>query len=478
MMRWLTALVIPLVLAGCGPLAPRSGTERSEAPASSQSDVAPPPLEYASSEALLILQQNYSAQGLGWNQLDGVAENGADVEATLTAQGFNVEVVRDRTTEQLRQDISSFLNRTRNQDQLNPASFTRALIYYAGHGANSSGSGRLMGYLVPIDTPVEDRDPQGFLRLALPVDWLAEQANGSTARHTMLVLDSCFSSSIFGTRSSPRLRDFEEMEDLRRRGVFVLTASDVETPDRSPFTPAFLDAIRGAADVEIGRPRDGLVTASEIGLYVRNRVLDSAQNGGKRFGTPAFSPLSGFGDMMFGPPARQRIAPAQTESAQAVVQMADVFSRPLGENEEPRLSACSGFEHLGLPETRPDNRVPITVCYFRKDADGTRVIDALAGARIPFDAPPARLTSLRSGAAPATNMIACGQDVPGAAVRAAALALHDAGVQIRGVAQLQEGAARRRNELQILTSGQRANRPPLTREQLAAIESCPVNLSN
>lgn len=473
-MRWLITAVCVLTLVACG--------ERRDAGSGGNPPPPPPPaieapaLDYASSEALVIVQQNYSRVGEGWNQLDGAADDGAMVAEALRAQGFSVEIANDLTLQQMRDRISAFLSRQRESNPLSPASFTRAIVYFAGHGANNRATGRTMGYLVPIDAPLANRDD--FHLRALPLDWLRDQAAGSTARHTMLVLDSCFSSSIFGSRGAVRPRDPSELEQLRQRGVFVLTASDIETPDRGHFTEAFVRAIRGAADFDFGRGRDGLVTATEIGPYIREEINAARQtNRNAIFGTPGFSTIGlSPGDMMFGPPAALRVSSIVSEEvADLRRDMAELFSRPLREGETPILSPCSGFE---TPAAVQDGRVPVTICYFRKDADGTRVSDALAAARIPFDMPPARLTSLINGEAPSTNMIACGADVPGASIRQLALTLHDAGITIRAVGALVQGAAQRRNELQVLTSAARASRPPLTRAQLEAITNCPTMLQN
>jgi hypothetical protein len=429
------------------------------------------------------LQQNYSARGLGWNQLDGVAENGAQVKAALERQGFSVRVVQDATGAQLREAISSFLHEPRDQAPADPNSLTRALIYFAGHGANSTDSGRLMGYLVPVDAPSPDRttaQPAGarFVDLALPVDWLRDQAMQSTARHTLIVLDSCFSSSILGSRSTIRPPSFSTMDEFRRRAVYVLTASDVETPDRGPFTPAFVEAISGAADLSIGGPPDGLVTASEVGIYVKNRVLDSP----RAHGTPSFAPIfapndPSVGEMMFGPPAVGRVAASTSASTQATIQMAQLFSRPLRAGEHPILDPCTGMP----PNARqtPEGQVPITVCYFRKDGDATRVSDALSHAHIPFDAPPAILHVLNpDGSALSTNRIGCGADAPIEAVRQTALTLFDAGVSLRAIGPIAKYAERRRNQIQVLTDLDYASFRPLTRDQIAAMSSCTSMLHN
>lgn len=451
LVRAAACALMAMALAACGqlpgaPASPAAPATQAEAPAGE-----PVAITYASSEALLILGADYGRQRLGWNQLDQVPVNGRQVRAALEAQGFTVTELNDPTSAQLRAAITEFTHRQRN-----PSALTRAVIYYAGHGATSLDpqSQRVMGYIVPLDAADPERDINNFRTNAVPMSWVKEEVLASTARHTLLVFDSCFSSSIFSTRSNIRPRSFQALEELSRRGVHILTASDVETPDAGPFTQSFIDAIQGAADSSTRRvPSDGLVTAFEIGTYVRNAVLDSREG----YGTPGFSPVDGVGEMMFTPDlsAESRAVLIQPEGVTRAQEVAEIFER----------------------ETPEGTFLPVDVVYYRKDGDGTRVTDALARARVPFQTPATPLR-IPEGARSTTavNAIACSPDVPGPAVRFVALALHDAGIPLRAV--VTAGRARTANLIQVYTSGQRAANPPLTRAQLEAIDACPASLQN
>lgn len=450
-LRAALCVLAALALAACG----QSQSAAPASPAAPATEAAAPgervSVTYASSEALLILGADYGRQRLGWNQLDQVPVNGRQVQAALEAQGFTVTVLNDPTSAQMRAAITEFTHRQRD-----PNALTRAVIYYAGHGATSLDpqSQRVMGYIVPLDAADPDRDINNFRANAVPMSWVKEEALASTARHTLLVFDSCFSSSIFSMRSGMRSRSFQAIEELSRRGVHILTASDVETPDAGPFTQAFVDAIAGGADVATPRvPADGIVTALEVGIFVKNAVLDSRQS----YGTPGFSPVDGVGEIMFSPDLtpEARAVLIQPEGVARALEVAEIFER---------RNADGTF-------------TPVDVVYYRKDGDGTRVTDALSRARVPFQTPAATLRVPEGmRATTAVNAIACSSDVPGPALRFVALALHDAGIPLRAI--VTAGRTRTPNLIQVYTSARRATNAPLTRAQLEAIEACPASLQN
>ncbi|MEE8435336.1 MAG: caspase family protein, partial [bacterium] len=144
---------------------------------------------FKESHALIIGVSDYRA---GWPKLPGVKSDVVAVKAALESHGFDVEVVEDPTSEQLTRAFSSFINRHgRKKD-------TRLVFYYAGHGHTQKMSyGDDMGYIVPVDAPNPNRDPDGFLAAALDMQQIEVYAKRIQARHALFLFDSCFSGSIF-----------------------------------------------------------------------------------------------------------------------------------------------------------------------------------------------------------------------------------------------------------------------------------------
>ena len=192
----------------------------------------------------------------------------------------------------------------------------RVLFYFAGHGIAADGDDGPAGYLVPADA-----DPMD-LKTLVPMTELQDALQALPCRHLLLILDCCFSGAF---QWASRMRAIGSLMPKRiykeRFDRFVLDpawqvitsaaydqkAMDVlqgrATGDRgfartaageahSPFALALFDALAGDADFRTGREGDGVITATEVYAYVRDRVepatLDVGQN--KRQ-TPGFFPL-------------------------------------------------------------------------------------------------------------------------------------------------------------------------------------------
>lgn len=171
----------------------------------------------------------------------------------------------------------------------------RLLVYFAGHGTEMSGpGGEPEYYLVPQDARPDDRD--SFLPMRLVRDALLKLK----CRHLLLVLDCCFAGG-FG-----RMRSFDDLPPkiYRQRFDFyvsspawqvIASAAHDETAldtaggyvfgrraigaetEHSPFASALFEALEGQADVnpasQEGEPAgDGLITAAELYVWIRDRV--------------------------------------------------------------------------------------------------------------------------------------------------------------------------------------------------------------
>ena len=190
------------------------------------------------------------------------------------------------------------------------------LFYFAGHGIAADGDDGPAGYLVPADADPTD------LKTLIPMAELQDALQALPCRHLLLILDCCFSGAFqwaSRTRAIGSLMPKRIYKERFDRFVFdrawqVITSAaydqkalDVlqgratgdrglaETPAgeaHSPFALALFDALAGDADFRTGREGDGVITATEVYAYVRDRVepetLDAGQ--GKRQ-TPGFFPL-------------------------------------------------------------------------------------------------------------------------------------------------------------------------------------------
>ena len=191
----------------------------------------------------------------------------------------------------------------------------RILVYFAGHGIAMDGDDGPAGYLVPQDARPDDR------RTFLPMTDLSGWLDRLPCRHLLLVLDCCFAGA-FRWSSTRDLGAVPEVLHKERYDRFIrdpawqvitsaaydqkaldvlsgaaigLRAPAAAAGGHSPFAAAFLRALEGEADLypraAPGRPSgDGVITATELYLYLRGCVEDEADGDGHRQ-TPGLWPL-------------------------------------------------------------------------------------------------------------------------------------------------------------------------------------------
>lgn len=258
---------------------------------------------YDESRALVIGVSAYTA---GWRNLPGVTADVEAVSAVLDAQGFGVERLLNPTHAQLDAALRRFISgpglRERN----------RLLVYFAGHGYTETLSdGRDLGYVVPADAPLPERNPQLFNERALSMDEMEAFALRIRAKHALFIFDSCFSGSIFEARSDER-RTPPEIESKTAgpvRQFITAGTKQQEVPDDSIFRRYF---VRAFAQREGDLNGDGFITGEELGMYLAGRVAsDSRDTQTPRYGKIRNVRLN-LGDFVFALPPRVMPVPVPT----------------------------------------------------------------------------------------------------------------------------------------------------------------------
>jgi uncharacterized caspase-like protein len=228
---------------------------------------------YQESHALVIWAGDYQY----WNKLNNIENEANDVVDALKRQGFQVKLVANPKGQQLRDEIQSFIN-NHGYDQNN-----RLVIFFAGHGHTRK---KTKGYLVPIDAPdpaTNRQNEQDFLKVALDMDQVESWAKQVDAKHVLFVFDSCFSGTIFKQRSGKEKPLY--IQSVMNKPVRqFLTAGDADqrVPAKSVFTPLFIRALEGEADVI---NRDGYVTGNELGNYLKQNLSEYTKDQTPQFGT-------------------------------------------------------------------------------------------------------------------------------------------------------------------------------------------------
>ena len=203
----------------------------------------------------------------------------------------------------------------------------RVLFYFAGHGVARDGDEGPNGYLLPADAT--RGDDTTYLDMPLVHDALLKL----TCRHMLVILDSCFAGAFrwSGTRSFEEDVTVVHQEKYDRfvhdaawqvitsasqdqRAIDQLSSGALGSRDgngeHSPFALALFDGIAGKSDLIPKGEGDGLVTATELYLYLDDTLESAAQAVG-RTQTPRLWPLSKHdkGEYVFFVPGRDLTLP-------------------------------------------------------------------------------------------------------------------------------------------------------------------------
>lgn len=208
----------------------------------------------------------------------------------------------------------------------------RVFFYFAGHGVAVDGEDGPAGYVIPADATHGDADTY------IAMDKIQAALHQLPCKHLMLILDCCFSgafqwSSRFRAGGLPPKRLYKERFDrfVREPAWQVLTsaASDQKALDalagqtvgqrgtiikskrkeyeewqkrpHSPFALALFEGLVGDADINPpSRQGDGVITATELYAYIRDR-LEPATEKKDHEQTPRIFPLPkhGKGEYIF-----------------------------------------------------------------------------------------------------------------------------------------------------------------------------------
>ncbi|MEB3357712.1 MAG: caspase family protein [Synechococcales bacterium] len=237
-----------------------------------------------------------------------VADAAGIAQILQDKHGYQVQQYLDEaaTLEKLRTLLQGFLTEIEADDRL--------IFYFAGHGIALNGDDGPQGYLIPQDARL------GEVSTYLPMVEVEAALTQLPCRHCLIILDCCFGGA-FRWSSTRKLVPVTEVIYKERYDRFVqdpawqvitsaahdqyaLDALDLKndrgiasaSSHHSPFAAALMEALVGAADAhppaQNGQPAgDGVITATELYLYLRDRVEVATETQQQRQ-TPGIWPLN------------------------------------------------------------------------------------------------------------------------------------------------------------------------------------------
>ena len=218
----------------------------------------------------LYLYNDYHALVVGigeydyWPNLQGAVRDAMEVASVLKNVGMKVKLVINPTSKELKRAFDELTYGVGKEEN------RAILIYFSGHGETETlATDENMGYIVPKDCPVSDRNPIGFTEKAISMDMIESYALRIKSKHVLMVFDSCFSGSVFASlKGVPAGISDKSARPVRQ---FITAGSDnEEVPDDSIFKTCFVQGIGGEADYN----EDGYVTGSELGIYLDISVVN------------------------------------------------------------------------------------------------------------------------------------------------------------------------------------------------------------
>jgi hypothetical protein len=224
----------------------------------------------------------YQYEDRRWPTLDDIPLQLAVLKDGLKEHFETVEIIENKTSDKIWQKLDTFLRVNGN------SSDARLLIYYAGHGYNERVDqyNTLRGYITGTDTPAimaKTKSEYDSARLkSISMVRIRGPLQEIRARHVLVILDNCFSGTIFNTRSISQSQSLtaETIEFLMgkmARNLITAGSASERIPAHSPLPELFLNAIGGAAD-NYGH---GVVSASEIGNYLRAQLIQRQDIGSR-----------------------------------------------------------------------------------------------------------------------------------------------------------------------------------------------------
>lgn len=230
---------------------------------------------YDGSYALVI---GMSAYTNGWDKLEGVKTDVSEVSRVLQTNGFKVEAEANLSADALKARIEKFIS------DYGFSPNNRLLIYFAGHGHTMKASdGRDLGYIIPIDTPLPEKDELGFRRKAISMDTVQNYARMIESKHALFIFDSCFSGKLISRSNSVVPPVIKEDVTYPVRQFITAGAANQPVPDDSIFRKAFVRGLEGEADVN----GDGYITGSELASYLKEKVTNASE----RMQTPQYGKI-------------------------------------------------------------------------------------------------------------------------------------------------------------------------------------------
>ena len=217
---------------------------------------------YQESYALVIGIDDYDN---GWPRLSNAILDAELIAAALETKGFDVELYRNPDSESLPQIFKRFFILKGENPE------ARLFVWFAGHGATVEGE----GYLIPSDAPVITQSTE-FKFSSVALRDFGTFMRQSASKHVYAVFDACFAGTVFTAQRAMPPAAITRATTLPVRQFLTSGDADQTVSDDGQFRELFVRAILGEEPADANS--DGYLTASEIGMYLGDRVTNLTES--------------------------------------------------------------------------------------------------------------------------------------------------------------------------------------------------------
>lgn len=214
------------------------------------------------------LYDDYHALVVGVGQYDQwplkpeAVKNARDVSWAMKKLGFSVKLLTNPTMEELRSSLHEFSQKTGEE-------VDRGLLFYYSGNSQSSTSldGKKIGRIIPKDAPLPIQDRESFEQHTISTDEIITVANQIQSKHVLFLFDAALSADAFQVEPAV-MRRVNAVSALPTRQF--ITAGNAQAPivEHTVFKKFLLLGLAGEADLI----HDGVVSGSELGIYLSDRV--------------------------------------------------------------------------------------------------------------------------------------------------------------------------------------------------------------
>lgn len=315
---------------------------------------------YGTSHALIVGINSYADPR--FVPLGQAEKDASEVAALLSAPPYNFQISLLLGQQATRQAILAELHKLRRTKPDD-----RIVVYFAGHGYTLTDLySHETGYLAAADT-IPDQD-----YTALEMDEVTGLIKNAYAKHIAFIFDACFSGQALGLTRAPAIA---AEKYLLRKAFQVLSAGagDQTVSDFRSMTRTMIEALKSGVI-----SRDGLVTFSELGLYVQQLIAaDSGQTQ-----IPQFGHLRGSqgGDFIFYREEGVRLPPTLVDGLNSELPntrrgaVADLMN--LAHGSDAALAVLARERLHQIAESDPNERVRTAAQRFFETAEAPVTYDS------------------------------------------------------------------------------------------------------